>query len=584
MYVKTTTAATTTTTAAAAPCGNSHRFDPIGSTFTAVKTPRRRTINARKAYLLSNPPFSQQMLSEMVESASVSSDPISLQHELWNRYAFGNKDLLPDNMTEMTQKYPGCPILSNAGKGDTLYVQDEASGSSLVLSISSNVNKAYPSCSEQLVKRSLSSETVAVSRNCAEAFPIGPSGLWYIPQLCQHALNPKLTVNLSKSKLVLPGDMPKAQLRKKLDSREFSPEAVTFAQEHVIVLDFLSLNETRTAADKIATLIETAPEYKKESVSIGNSVGKEPPVMGSFGGMGTSSVNYHPSVMDLRKKAFDHLIRPIVMEFICLVYGETTGVNDWYIREVLDRIVVRKGGIKNPSEKPHRDNSENVLEHMVQGWINLSQKDQVFHCYKGTAFTSLRDKVVASSQGISPGFNPTNHPDDLDPSFLTIKPGQVVLFMSDIIHSVAQCKVELDETYLRLHVACAFTTVPSGDLGQTERLVRSLRQMSLLCPSGCKAPLWPSLYWTNHVQKLVRYYESCVVDGIPISPCLPSVCWLVENEIISADEAHNFCPKPTAERLSSLFYHQITSYTPDERQEDDEDESDIELNQSNYIE
>mgnify|MGYP002883724878 CR=1 FL=1 len=211
--------------------------------------------------------------------------------------------------------------------------------------------------------------------------------------------------------------------------------------------------------------------------------GEKFPVMGAFGGIATISSTHGITGREIRSDSYNKSV-----ELLKTIYQGK------YLSLFYDRAVWRKDASNKKADKNkwHRDQTVgNGIG--IQGWVNLTDKDQHFLCLLGS-HTFSYEKT---------GFVLKEAPLEEDQTVLTIPPGHQILFVGSLLHGIYN---KYESNYLRQHVGFF---ISDENINPFPDIVDRLNEFrSLPLPSGQFSPMYSKMHLINHFDMLVDFSKN----------------------------------------------------------------------------
>ena len=294
--------------------------------------------------------------------------------------------------------------------------------------------------------------------------------------------------------------------------------------------------------------LRTLPELREET-----EVASRVPAFGGFGALGLPSSFHHPFIRLLRREVYK-ATRPL-FEMLLPVLDEQEGgeAGAYNLEQLVDRVQLRPAGATPTAESFHRDLSVYGPgcsavdgDHIFGGWVNLDETPQGFSCVLGTHVPGKNSAVGAS------GFNSITSRAEIEQwkaqrSLITIPPGHLILFYSNIVHEVLAKKRSFPSARMYCGWRCTTSMRPLFD----DFEARMAQQEAIALPSRQEPPLHAKLHWTNWPAQLQAW---------SIAMLKPQ--YLVERTVKSGKRANErFTVAPQVLRSSGIHY---PAYTDEE--------------------
>ena len=260
---------------------------------------------------------------------------------------------------------------------------------------------------------------------------------------------------------------------------------MTLYEKGVLVRDFLSDEELGDFHAKLTAYADSVPEFEQGEASTG------PLALGAFQGLNFASNWHEPTVARPLRILADQRIRPFIEDEEKLLEKHNLAK----LQQLPDRMLIREPHTSISKEMWHRDapKKHDKGDLVLGGWVNLDKAGtppQRFICVPGShsgislppckSFAPIKDEALTKEYFEKEVIH-------------TIKPGQVVLFYSHIVHRIASSAGSPNKTY-RLFFGWRLTNSNNllcPDLGR-----RFEEQDIIPLPSDQVAPMYPMAYLT----------------------------------------------------------------------------------------
>jgi hypothetical protein len=279
--------------------------------------------------------------------------------------------------------------------------------------------------------------------------------------------------------------------------------AQRLSKDGVTVVRMLSeagLNEFRRVFNEsILTFPEFKPEILEKAVT--STTGVEL-VGGGFGALGNTS-SFHCEFAR-RARLYAHPFAIALLANYDLYDPSQLGAPRRWLEQLFDRMMYRPVGKKPTAESVHRDQSpsQDQADVCFGGWLNLSTNTQHFSCVPGTHRDPRGPDGFAKITG--------DEAKRLKARMVSVAvpPGHWICFVQHIAHEVLG--TAHDTIQKRLFLAFRLSTTGKQLFPETNAIVDNLHRPKL--PSGQDPPMYPQMYWVNHIDKLEKWSKETFVD------------------------------------------------------------------------
>lgn len=270
----------------------------------------------------------------------------------------------------------------------------------------------------------------------------------------------------------------------------------------VVVVPCLT-GEVQALKDEFLHVMRTLPELRDDVAEPARV-----PAFGGFGALGLPSSFHHPFVRQLRRMVYDAM-RPFFEALLETLPGHK-------LEQLIDRVQLRQPGTSPTPEAFHRDLSVYGPgcsaadgDHFFGGWVNLDSAPQSFSCVRGTH---------VPGQNSGSGFSTITCKAQIqsfkaERSVISIPPGHLVIFYSNIVHEVVARK----RPYVSARMYCCWRLTPGEAPLYDDFLGRMARQDVLALPSRQEPPMHAKLHWTNWLTELQQWSTTHIKDEFLVS-------------------------------------------------------------------
>jgi hypothetical protein len=302
----------------------------------------------------------------------------------------------------------------------------------------------------------------------------------------------------------------------------------------VVVIRLFSNEEVLEFKEMMDKMLQEFPEFKKSAMKF---------VFGAFGALGNPASFHHPFVRKIRLLAYNKL-----KSFWSQV-AKNSGEKKWHM--MIDRVVNTRGTMT--AEPFHRDEATSSnADQVYGGWVNLGFENQYFNAVPRTHKTSSKQA----------GFSVVKDDEktciyEAACKSYTIPPGCVVIFQSNIVHTVVGGKTSPGSArrlYIGWHV-----TDKGEPLTEREELIKSIQDQGVIrLPSGQIPPMYAKMNWVFKKQRLQLAKFAQHMD----ERCL-------DHKHVLGGQEKGACYKIPQREMKSLKEYGMPLYTPYSKEEID---------------
>lgn len=272
-------------------------------------------------------------------------------------------------------------------------------------------------------------------------------------------------------------------------------------QTGVQVFDFLSSAELADYHAKMVAYAASVPEFEPGQATTG------PLALGAFQGLNFASNFHEPTVTRPLRLLADQRLRAIIAGARLL---EHHGLQR--LQQLPDRMLIREPRTPVAKEMWHRDapREHDAGDFVLGGWINLDAEGtapQRFICVPGShygvplppceSFAPIKDAALTRDYFARE-------------QVFSIRPGQVILFYSHIVHRIASSAGVPNKTY-RLFTGWRLT---NSDKPLITDLAQRIDDQAILpIPSAQHAPMYPMahlMYFATNEKRITAYARRLV--------------------------------------------------------------------------